>query len=357
MKINIFNPSLKMIFIYFAWMRFILLIILLIPLICLSQYDTSYVKRYPGRLGVAIYQSKPSYEVRIQDKNQAQEIENGLDYKTQAKYITGIGLHYDKLSFFAGVKTPGESDQRKGKTRSSQFNIAFTGVKLRIEASARLYTGFYDNNTGLYDSTFTDSSDYYQSGDLKTNSLKLKLFYFLNLKKRFTYGAAYINNTRQIKSAGSFLVCTNIYQFGVKNNGPILPPYHTSRFPTIDSVDKVKITGISGGIGYTHTFVIFKRVFLNLLLAVGIENQTLNFIQNDESLFKYKHTIFSSYDFRSSLGYNSDRFYISFHTLIDGNIYSLDNMEIENNYVNSIVLIGYRFGVKIPAIDKFENKY
>jgi hypothetical protein len=338
-------------------MRFVFIITFaLLPIMCFSQYDTSYVMRFPGRLGVALYQSKPLFEIRLKNTQPVQGATNDLDFKTQAKYITGIGLHYDKLSVFAGIKTPGESDERKGKTHSSQFNIAFTGVKLRIEGSARFYSGFYENNSSNYIPSFNDSTDYYQNGDMKTNSLKLKVFYFFNSKKRFTYGAAYINNTRQIKSAGSFLVTANLYQFGVKNDGPIIPPYIASVFAPYDSVDKFKVTGLSTGIGYTHTFVIFKRFFLNLLFAAGVESQTLNLFENDKSLYKNTRTILSSYDFRSSLGYNSNRFYFSFHTIIDGNVYTVNNIEINNNFINSIFLIGYRFGVKIPVVDKFENK-
>jgi len=338
-------------------MRFVLFITtILLPVICFSQYDTSYVMRFPGRLGVALYQSKPLYEIRIRNKQTDPGATNELDYKTQANYITGVGLHYDKITFFAGIKTPGESDPRKGTTKSSQFAIAFTGVKLRIEASARLYTGFYENNSPLNIPSFTDSSEYYQNGEMKTNTLKLKLFYFFNFKKRFTYGAAYINNTRQLKSAGSLLFTANLYQFGVKNNSPIIPPYLASIFTPYDSIDHVKVTGLSTGIGYTHTFIIFKRLFLNLLFAVGIESQTLNLIENEESLYKHKRTVFSSYDFRSSFGYNSNRFYFSFHTIIDGNVYSFDDIEMENNFINTIALVGYRFGVKIPVIDKYEKK-
>ena len=338
-------------------MRFVILLMaILLPLLSFSQYDTSYVMRFPGRLGVALYQSKPSYEIKIRNKQTNPGAKDELDYKTQAKYITGIGLHYDKLSLFAGVKTPGEADRRKGKTKSSQFNIAFTGSKLRIEGSARLYTGFYENNSPVNNPSFTDTSEYYQNSEMKTNSLKLKIFYFFNLKKRFTYGAAYINNTRQLKSAGSFLLTSNLYQFGIKNNGPIIPPYLASIFVPYDSTDKFKVNGISIGIGYTHTFIICKRIFLNLLFATSIEHQTLNLFENDVSLYKSNRTILSSYDFRTSLGYNSDRFYFSFHTIIDGNVYTINDIEMENNFINAIFLIGYRFGVKIPVIDKFENK-
>jgi len=331
--------------------------IFLLPFACFSQYDTLYVKRFPGWLGVGVYQSKPVYEVDIENKQPVDTGLNSLNYQTLASYITGVGLAYDKLSLFAGIKTAGETNQqkRKGKTGSSQFGLAFTGLKLRAEAGARFYSGFYENNSPLYIPSFSDTTAYYQNAGMKTSSYKFKLFYFFNRKKRFSYGAAYINNTRQLKSAGSFLLTSNLYYFGLKSDNPIIPVYLADKFGRYDSVNKFTTTGLSAGIGYTHTFTIGKRLFLNLLAAGGIEGQHLKLSDNDSTLVDIRRTIFSAYDLRSSLGYNSNRFYFSFQTIIDGNLYRMNEIEINNVFINAVFLVGYRFRVKIPVIDRNMN--
>ena len=335
---------------------FLLLTCLLLPFVSFSQYDSAYVKRYPGRLGIALYQSKPSYNINIVNSAIKEGAFNELDYRTMANYITGVGLHYDKLSFFGGFKTPGESNPRKGKTKSSQFNLAFTGMKLRIEGSLRYYTGFYDDNSSKYIPSFTDTTDFWQNGNMKTSSWKAKVIFFLNRKSRFSYGAAYINNMRQMKSAGSFLLTGNVYQFNLKNDGPIVPPFVDTLFMPYQAMDNLKSFGISVGFGYTHTFAIFKRLYLNFLISIGVENQSLNLYDNGQVLFAKKRTIFSSYDLRSSFGYNSNRFYISIQNIVDGNFYKINNLEIDNSFLNTIFILGYRFGVKIPVIDRYENK-
>jgi hypothetical protein len=306
-------------------------------------------------LGVALYQSKPSYSILIEDKTPAEGEVNELDFETMANYITGIGLHYDKLSFFAGVKTPGETAQQeiKGKTKSSQFGLAFTGMKLRVEASARFYSGFYDNSSPQY---MPDSSTYYQNSDMKTKSYKLKLFYFFNFKNKFSYGASYVNNTRQLKSAGSLLFTSNLYHFAINSDVPIVPPYLEDDFVPYDSVNKFTTTGLSAGIGYTHTFVIFKRIFFNILGSIGIENQAIRLSDYGTQVYKTNRTILSAYDFRTSFGYNSNRFFVSFQTIIDGNLYEFQEIRISNNFLNAVALIGYRFGAKIGVIDKFNSK-
>jgi hypothetical protein len=309
-------------------------------------------------LGLSIFQSKPSYMIDLRQTIATDSAGNSLlNYQTLANFVTGIGLAYDKISFFAGFKTPGEVEQqlRKGKTRFSQFNLAITGIKLRIEASAKFYRGFYENNSANYIPGFNDSTSYFQSPDMKNNSFKVKAFYFLNNKKRFSYGAAYVNNVRQLKSAGSFLVSANVYTYSLKNDSTFIPSYINQYYLPWDDLNVFKATGISIGAGYTHTFTIFKRVFLNLLLSFGIEQQHLVF-ETADGINKYDKwkTALSAYDVRTSLGYNSKKFFLSFQTIIDGNAYETPQLEVANSFINAVFIIGYRFGVKPP---RFYSKF
>jgi hypothetical protein len=273
-----------------------------------------------------------------------------VNYHTLANYITGIGLHYDKFSLFAGIKTPGDVKQldRKGKTKFSQFRVAVTGIKLRIEASARFYKGFYDNNSSLYIPDFTDSTEYYQDAGMRNNSLKLKAFYFLNRKKRFSYGAAYINNIRQIKSAGSFIINANLYHYKLQGTSSVIPHYISGYYHPWDTFDKFTVAATSAGIGYTHTFAIFKRVFINLLVTLGAEMRHLEISGGNKSLEIWE-TELGAYDVRSSLGYNSKHLFISFQSIIDGNSYLMPDLDINNQFVDALVIIGYRFGIKKPG--------
>jgi hypothetical protein len=330
--------------------RILFIILCLLPLIALAQYDTTYAIKYDNQIGVGIYQSKPSYTINIHQKkvSDPQQISN-MSFQTLASYITGITLHYDKLSLFAGIKTAGdvEGQNRKGKTRSSQFNLGFTSVKLRLEASARFYKGFYDANSFAYLPEFTDSTPYYQDPELKSNSLKLKAFYFLNRKKRFSYGAAYINNVRQIRSAGSFIITSHVYNYKLTSSIPIIPEELRSYYHPWESIDKFNVTSVSLGIGYTHTFAIFKRIFLNILLTVGAEGSNVKLTGVDKKYNSWRTTL-SSYDLRSSIGYNSKKIFISFISIVEGNNYKMPDIDISNEFLNGVVIIGYRFGIKKP---------
>lgn len=320
-----------------------------------AQFDTLYAIKYPSKLGLSLFQSKPSYLITISQKMTVDSLGlSPINYSTLAKNVTGIGFFYDKISLFVGFKSPSNKDERirKGKTNYSQFGFAITGVKLRIEGSLRAYKGFYDLNSVNYLPDFTDTTAYFQNELMTNRSLRVKAFYFLNRKRRFSYGAAYVNNVRQLKSAGSFILATNLYHFSL--NAPSLVPNKLeSYYGDWNKWNVFNVTAVTAGVGYTHTLTLFKRAFINLLLTVGLEEQHIitRSGETDQSINIWRSQV-SAYDFRSSFGFNSKEFFISIQNIIDGNNYRMTLFDVSNVYVSTFLNIGYRFPVKTPGFYK-----
>jgi len=320
-----------------------------------AQFDTLYAIKYPAKIGFSIFQSKPSYKIDITQKFSVDTLGlSKISYSTLTKNITGFGFFYDKISLFVGFKSPIDKDERekKGKTNYSNLGIAITGVRLRIEASLRTYKGFYDANSVNYIPGFSDSTAYYQNSELTNRSWRLKAFYFTNKKKRFSYGAAYVNNVRQLKSAGSFVLATNIYSFRLQAT-TLVPVYIGQYYGEWNKWNEFNVTALTAGIGYTHTLTVFKRGFINFLLTLGLEQQHIvtRSQETNKNIDIWRSQI-SAYDFRSSFGFNSKAFFISIQSIIDGNNYRLTLFDVSNVYINTFLNIGYRFPVKTPGFYK-----
>lgn len=337
--------------------KYFLLILLTTALIhpVRAQFDTLYAVKYPSRIGLSMFQSKPSYEINLIPKFMIDTTGTSqIKYATLAKNVTGFGFFYDKISLFVGFQSPLEHDEKekKGKTRYSQIGFAITGVKLRIETSLRTYKGFYDVNSANYIPDFTDSTAYFQNSEMSNHSFRLKAFYFHNKKKRFSYGAAYVNNVRQIKSAGSFILATNLYYFRLNSN-TMVPSYISQYYGNWSKWNMFNVTAITAGAGYTHTLTIFKRGFINLLFTMGLEQQHIisKSSETGQTLDTWITQV-SAYDFRSSIGWNTKSFFISIQNIIDGNYYRLSLFDVSNIYINSFLNIGFRFPVKTPAFYK-----
>ncbi len=320
-----------------------------------AQFDSLYAIKYPSKLGLSIFQSKPSYQIDINQKLSLDTTgDSPIRYSTLAKNVTGIGIFYDKISLFVGFRSPVNKDERlrKGRTNYSQVGFAITGVKLRIEGSLRSYKGFYDLNSVNYIPDFTDSTAYFQNAYLVNRSLRAKAFYFVNRKKRFSYGAAYVNNVRQLKSAGSFIIATNLYHYSL-NSPSIIPSYIQGYYGDWNKLNVFNVTAVTAGVGYTHTLTLFKRAFINVLFTLGLEEQHIitKSTETGKSLNIWRSQI-SAYDFRSSIGFNSKEFFISIQNIVDGNNYRLTMFDVSNVYISTFLNIGYRFPIKTPSFYK-----
>ena len=320
-----------------------------------AQFDSSYAIKYPDRLGLSIFQSKPSYQLNVDQKlNRDTTGFSKINYTTLAKNISGFGFFYDKISLFIGFKSPLDKSDRikKGRTNYSQIGLAITGVRLRLEASYKSYKGFYDLNSVNYIPNFSDTTSYFQNRDMVNHTLKVKAFYFLSKKKRFSYGAAYVNNVRQLHSAGSFILAANLYKFNL-NSPAIVPLSIQNYFDPWQSWNTFNVTALSAGFGYTHTFTVFKRGFFNLLFTLGAEEQhVFSKSAKTNQVYDVWKTQLSAFDLRSSFGFNSKGFFISIQNIIDGNNYRLPQFDISNVYISTFLNLGYRFKVKTPAFYK-----
>ena len=324
-----------------------------------AQFDTAYAVKYPDRLGISLFQSNPSFVIDISQKmNPDSQAVSNVHYTTLAKSINGVGFFYDKISLFVGFKSPLNKEEKfkKGRTTTTQIGLAITGVKLRIEAAVKSYRGLYDAYSPNYIPDFGDSTPYFQNPDLRNHFFKVKAFYFLNKKKRFSYGAAYVNNVRQIKSAGSFIISSNLYSSHIYAPKIVPSPLDTFYSPW-QNWNSFRVTAISCGIGYTHTFTIFKRGFINLLATLGMEERHI--VQStgagDPTYDSWEMSV-NSYDFRSSIGFNSKYFFISIQSIVDGTVYSTPSMEIKSGALSGFLNIGYRFRVKTPGFYKAFQK-
>ena len=330
-------------------------ILLLFPSGAFAQFDTSYAIKYPDRVGISIFQSNPSYVMDItQNLHPDPKGISNIHYTTLAKNVTGFGFFYDKISLFLGWKSPLNREEkiRKGRTALSQFALAITGTRLRLEAVNRTYRGLYDAYSPNYIPNFNDSTPYFQNPDLRNHVTKIKALYFLSKKKRFSYGAAYVNNVRQVKSAGSLVLSSNLYYFNM-NAPSIIPSYLDTMYRPWQSWNEMDVSAVSCGLGYTHTFTIFKRAFINVLFTLGLEERHIRqYSATGEPVYDSWIMSVNSYDFRSSFGFNTKHFFISIQTIVDGTNYIVPSMTLRTSFISGFVNIGYRFHVKTPGFYK-----
>ncbi|MFZ5554508.1 MAG: DUF4421 family protein [Bacteroidota bacterium] len=317
-----------------------------------AQLDSNYVARYNDRFIFSLYQSWRNFDLLMtQDGGGDSTGISQLNYIARGNNNSGFGVDYDKIGFSIGWGTPVTEAEikRKGKTSTTNFSGAINAKKFRIEMAYRRYRGFYDNYTSKRDTAFTDTSAYLQQPGMFSRMIKVKGFYFINKKKRFSYAAAYANTQRQLKTAGSFVFISNFYNYLLENESSFIPVQTQPFYGEWKNWNRLNVFGLSFNPGYSVNVVVFKRIFLNLTGSLGVELQYRNYGSDlDETNNKDWNFAMSSGDLRASLGYNGEKFLMYLFTMGDFTNYYLDKktLTLEMRLYSGGLTMAYRFRMK-----------
>lgn len=259
---------------------FFLFLIFLLPYFCKAQIDTTYIKPFQDELSIRTYLAMKFISM-----------EQGIDgeikkFMPNAPMSLGLGVSVNNtiinLSYGYGLNFM--KDKEKGKTKSLDFQIHNYGRKFIIDLFIQKYHGFYtaddnDKNIVLYpDLTIQQYGAFGQ--------------YVFNNKK-FSYKAAFNQNERQLKSAGSFLLGGGVYFTKISSDSSFV---HKTR----NSLRNFQF-GVSGG--YAYTWAINKRWFASGSATVGANFGT----EKINDFGKQKIEIYPTFFPRIATGYNKEK--------------------------------------------------
>ena len=314
-----------------------------------SKIDTYYIKFYKDKLVLGLWQSERSFDIELAAKTKDLVIDSStVNYIANSNHVSGISVDYDIIGFAFGYRSVPSGNKRTGSSDYFDlgFNINTSG--LRFENSWKRYTGFYDNNTKIYVQPFSDSIPYTQFPKMSIRVVKSKLIYSFN-KRKFALGAAYANVKRQAKTRGSWLLIGNFYSLNLFSDSSIIPVPLRSYYGTKwDGFNKMNIYAFSAGFGGTRTFVFFKKFFFNVFASLGLESQYRHYYTTPENQHtKYWRTWFAG-DWRTSLGYNSKRFFMRVSSIYDLTNYESTDLMFKMKFIAGSFDFGYRFNFKAP---------
>jgi hypothetical protein len=342
--------------------RILIVICTLLTLRLSAQLDSNYVADYKARLVVSVYQALRSHELDITQTSVADpNAFSSLNYKASSRLVNGFGMDWDKIGFALSWKTPAEKgvEDRTGKSRARNLSFGLNLKKLRIESSYRYYKGFYDSNTSNIEN-FDEGTPYFQNPELEITSLKVKAIYFRNKKNRFSYAAAYANTQRQLKSAMTFVLLSNVYFQEIGSHTGIIPDYMKPEFyQGYRELNHIRTAGISVNPGVSANIVIFKRLFVNGTISYGPELQFRRLLNYNNGVRKELKLSMTSGDARFSFGYNGKLLSIYSWLVGDYDYMKFNDLQINRRLINSGITLGYRFPVIQNRFTRYikENRY
>ncbi len=299
--------------------------LLLLDINLLAQIDSTYISPFNQDFSVRSYITAKMAGL---DK-MTQQGHSGFIYRINAPVGIGVGASWKSYAFAVSRRVSFLRDPKKGKTNSLEFQYYGYRRKFAYSLSLQQHTGFYNelsNRDGSY-ITYPKMKIHIYGGT----------FQWVFNNKKFSYKAAFNQNERQLKSAGSFLLGVAAYYTKLSTDTVKL-------FSEMKSIHENIQFGMTGG--YAYSWVLDKSWFVTGSLDVGV-NLGHN---NPDRVFSEKMHIYPTLNSRIAIGYNLDSWSIGFSSYFS-RVYLFINGR-DNLSVNE-------FNMQLTLIKRFDwgNKF
>lgn len=304
--------------------------------------DTSYVKSMRDNFSLRFYNivKTTDFSVRNNDLNRSFRFRpnNGLGI--------GLGFSYKILALDLGLVIPGTM-RYQGDAPTTKFDLISTlyGKRHIFDATLQYYEGYFFENAGDHFPPVQLDDFSGIRTDITSVDVALSYLYVMNYDK-FSFQAAFLGDVIQRKSAGSPTFHGFVSLFGLEADSALVRHDFGNSLNEQAYITEVGLLSTGTGVGYAHTFVLPKNLFITLsgapIFMVSGSFSEVNHPDFDEvSTGSANIRLFT----RSAIGYNARRFYLIFNAIYDNYFVRFGNVSrIDYAPLKLKLFFGYRFG-------------
>ncbi len=267
-----------------------------------ATIDSSYIGDYTELFTTRLYLlfQNASLLVNVPDESVSK-----LVYRPNVNIRVGVAGFWKWFGLGLSINNPfyKPDEDEYGKTRTTDLRINAYGRQLAGELFLQQYKGFY------LSSPLRPDGSHYIIPDMKTFSIGIAGYYIYNDKK-FSIRAAFTQNERQKRSAGSLVVRPAFLYFEISSEQGIIPLEIIESYgiPATYLVTSGKFYSLGLSPGYAYTFVFLKHFYLTAAVFPGVAAQFATFSNtvDDYSKFEFSFQLGG----RFAIGYNSDKWFL-----------------------------------------------
>ncbi len=268
------------------------------------SFDSIYLEDYTNLLTSRVFLLFQNASLLI---NTTDENISKIEYRPNVNVRIGVAGFWKWFGLGLSIDNPFyKTDRDKyGKTTTIDLRVNAFGRKVAAELFLQQYKGFNISSPERADGTR------YILPDMRTFSIGIAGYWIYNARK-FSIRAAFIQNERQKKSAGSLVVRPAFLYYRISSENGIIPAeiiekYHIPATNLISSGDFYSL-GLSPG--YVYTFVFLKDFYLTAAVFPGVAAQFSSFSNDLNAYANFEFTFQLSG--RLAVGYNSDKWFVGF---------------------------------------------
>jgi hypothetical protein len=264
-----------------------------------ASFDPEYIADYTDLLTSRLYWLYQDASFVLNPK----ELDK-LVYKPNVNARIGIAAFYKWFGLGLSIGNPfyHRSYDTYGKTQTIDLRVNAFGRSVAAELFLQNYKGFYIQNHQ------PENGSYYQIPSMNVFSIGMAGYWIQNYL-RYSIRAAYTQNERQRKSAGSFMIRPSLVYYKVSSDDGIIPPdILTQNIYPDEHLTGGEFLSIGLAPGYSYSFVFARYFYLNAGFYPAFFWQHYTYSTRERN-FNRSHLAFKA-DLRVAAGYNSDRWFL-----------------------------------------------
>lgn len=289
-----------------------------------AQEKNVYIADYKQKLIVTGFITREFVTVSVEDKNQ------NITYMPNNPAEFGLGFSWKNsvLSFAYGYGFDFMRDKKLGKTKSFDLQFHHYSRKYVVDFFMQRYKGFYMEDQK------DKEAEHVLAPNLELRQYGVHGLYVFN-HDRFSYKAAYVHNEKQLRSAGSFLLGGGVHYTRIRSDSSFV----YNKFNNIQF-------GVS--LGYTYTWVIGSKWFINAAFTTGINFGCESFSKIGKQKLEVYPTVFP----RMSVGYDRDNWSLGL-TYLGNTTFPVFSEDIKMGLISGQFLLSYYRRINdVPFLSK-----
>ncbi len=316
-----------------------------------ADYDSTFIQTFPEFITGRVYLSQKFTNLEFFDNVN----ELNLYYEPNTTLNLGVGATVNgftlNLAYGFNFLNP---DLGQGETKYLDLQSYTYTRHSVIDFYGQFYDGLFLDNTSEYLPDW--GNEYYIRPDLRLRLFGLSYLHLFN-GDRFSYAAPFVQNERQKKSAGSFMLGGELALVYADGDSTLVSTLiNEDYFFPLRGIREISFLDLGPKGGYSHTFVFAEYMFLTLSLNIRLGVGPSRY-KYDDGRVEEEWLVNPSADLRFGFGYNSPEWYLgltavtsTFQNAVEeaenGMIFGVGNVRL--NYVKRF-LMG-------PKVKKVVNK-
>ena len=267
--------------------------------------DSNYIESYFNDLIVRIYSGEKTHSLELSDLNEPYH----LKYLPNGYFNLGAGFSYRSFGISLATKIPvfQNSSVKHGDTKRFGIQYYLYSGKFSVDVLTSFSKGYYLNRSFSHLASYAKDREY-QRPDMSSANLGITVNYIFN-NSRFSYKAAFSDNEKQKKNAGSMIAEKSIFSYQTIADSAFVPrEIKSDYFQKSRDVSKSGVLAFNANLGYAYSFVFFKNgIFtLSYILGSGVQDNSFEReIEPDVNRWR----ISMNHTGRVGVGYRFNRYY------------------------------------------------